>query len=182
MSDFNEMNQGPRWYVVHTYTGYENKVKANLEKIVENRGLQDLIYDIRIPLETVTEETNGAVKTKEQKVFPSYVLVKMTITDLSWHVVRTISGVTGFVGPGSRPCPLSEEEVKNLMGEEREVVTGEKPSVGDVVDIIQGTFVGYFGKLSEISDDNETATVIVSTVGRDMPIKVGMSDIKKKTE
>ena len=110
MSDINEMNVGPRWYVAHTYSGYENKVKASLEKVIENRGLEHLIYDIRIPVETTVEKGSdgNADKIVETKIFPGYVLVKMTMTDESWHAVRNISGVTGFVGPGSRPTPLSE--------------------------------------------------------------------------
>ena len=108
MSDINEMNVGPRWYVAHTYSGYENKVKASLEKIVENRGLGHLIFDIRIPVETVIEKNGDVEKEIEVKVFPSYVLIKMVMNEESWHAVRNITGVTGFVGPGSRPTPLSE--------------------------------------------------------------------------
>ena len=111
MSDINEMNVGPRWYVAHTYSGYENKVKANIEKVVENRNLSHLIYDVNIPVETVIEKTGDKEKEVESKVFPGYVLIKMTMTDESWHAVRNIRGVTGFVGPGSRPTPLSDEEV-----------------------------------------------------------------------
>ena len=114
MSDINEMNVGPRWYVAHTYSGYENKVKTNLEKIVENRGLGNLIYDVKIPVETVIEKSGDTEKEKESKVFPGYILIKMTMTEESWHAVRNIRGVTGFVGPGSRPSPLSQEEVDAL--------------------------------------------------------------------
>ena len=109
MSDINEMNAGPRWYVAHTYSGYENKVKMNLEKIVENRGLGHLIFDVRIPIETIIESDGGVEREIENKIFPSYVLVKMIMTDESWHVVRNIRGVTGFVGPGSKPVPLTDE-------------------------------------------------------------------------
>ena len=118
MSDINEMNVGPRWYVAHTYSGYENKVKTSLEKIIENRGLGHLIYDIRIPVEKVIEKNGDVEKEVEYKIFPSYVLVKMTMTDESWHAVRNITGVTGFVGPGSRPTPLTDEEVAALNIEE----------------------------------------------------------------
>ena len=113
MSDFDEMNLGPRWYVVHTYSGYENKVKVSIEKIVENRGLGHLIFDVKVPVETtiVTNE-KGEQKEVESKIFPAYVLVKMAMTDESWHVVRNITGVTGFVGPGSKPVPLTEEEIE----------------------------------------------------------------------
>ena len=121
MSDINEMNVGPRWYVAHTYSGYENKVKASLEKIVENRGLGHLIFDIRIPVETVIEKNGDTEKEVESKIFPCYVLIKMVMTEESWHAVRNITGVTGFVGPGSRPTPLTEEEVEalNIDGKSR---------------------------------------------------------------
>ena len=120
MSNINEKNLGPRWYVAHTYTGYENKVKSSIERIVENRGLGHLIYDVKIPVEiTVEVDDKGEEKTVENKIFPSYVLVKMTMTDESWHAVRTIPGVTGFVGPGSNPTPLSQAEVDGLELEEK---------------------------------------------------------------
>ena len=116
------MNQGPKWYVAHTYTGYENKVKDNIEKIVENRGLGHLIYDVKVPIviSTVTND-KGEEKIVEEKLFPSYVFVKMTMTDESWHVVRNISGVTGFVGPGSQPTPLTDEEIEMFNVEENKV-------------------------------------------------------------
>ena len=114
MSDFNEMNVGPRWYVAHTYSGYENKVKASLEKIIENRNLGHLIFDIRIPVETIVEKNGDEEKETEIKVFPCYVYIKMIMNEESWHAVRNITGVTGFVGPGSRPTPLSEAEVEEL--------------------------------------------------------------------
>ena len=110
MSDFDEMNEGLKWYVAHTYSGYENKVKTNLEKIIENRGLHDVITDIRIPTEVVVESDGGKEREVEAKVFPAYVLIKMVMTDATWHVVRNIRGVTGFVGPGSKPVPLTDEE------------------------------------------------------------------------
>ena len=120
MSDIDQMNLGPRWYVAHTYSGYENKVKSSIERIVENRGLGDLIFDVQIPVE-ITQSVNdkGVVKEVETKVFPSYVLIKMIMTDESWHVVRNITGVTGFVGPGSKPVPLTDAEVDALHVESR---------------------------------------------------------------
>ena len=126
MSDFDEISSELRWYVAHTYSGYENKVKANLEKIIENRNLQDVITDIRIPVETVTEENgadengNPVLKEIETKIFPGYVLVKMKMSDATWHVVRNIRGVTGFVGPGSEPVRLSQAEVEQFQIEEKE--------------------------------------------------------------
>ncbi len=180
MSDINEMNAGPRWYVAHTYSGYENKVKANLEKIVENRHLEDLIYEVVVPVETVTETVGDKERTVESKLFPSYVLVKMTMTDESWHVVRNITGVTGFVGPGSKPVPLTEAEVAALIDEEH-VSSGNALKVGDHVAIVNGIFasLNYTGVLSEISEDGDSVTVTVSTTGRDMPVKLSIKDIKR---
>ncbi len=180
MSDINEMNAGPRWYVAHTYSGYENKVKTNLEKIIENRGLGHLIFDIKIPTEIIVESDGGVEKEVESKVFPSYVLIKMVMTDESWHVVRNIRGVTGFVGPGSKPVPLSEEEAAAILNETR--TTTVSLAVGDIVDIVDGMFAGFFGKIDEISEDGTEATVIVSTVGRDMPVKVETKQIRRKAD
>jgi len=177
MSDINEMNAGSRWYVAHTYSGYENKVKTNLEKIVENRGLSNLIFDVRIPVEIKIEKEGGEEKEIEEKIFPSYVLIKMIMTDESWHVVRNIRGVTGFVGPGSKPVPLSDEEAAAIIEEVKfAAVIYNK---GDKVQIIDGLFSGYSGILSDTSDETGEATVIISTVGRDMPIKLEMKHIKK---
>lgn len=182
MSDINEMNEGLRWYVAHTYSGYENRVKMNLEKIVENRGLSHLISDIRIPTETIVESDGGAQKEIESKMLPSYILIKMVMTDESWHVVRNIRGVTGFVGPGSKPVPLSDEEVAAIISDEGQVSAVSVLNLGDTVDIVEGIFAGYTGKLTEISPDGNEVTVTVSTVGRDMPIKLDMKNIRKAQE
>jgi len=180
MSDINEMNLGPRWYVAHTYSGYENKVKTNLEKIVENRNLGHLIFDVRVPTETVVENDGGVERESEEKVFPSYVLIKMTMTDESWHVVRNIRGVTGFVGPGSRPTPLTEEEVEALNVETRTVsVTFD---VGSKVKICAGLFEGYRGTIQEFSDDRREVTVLVKTARRDMPVRLETKDIRLDDE
>ncbi len=181
MSDFDELNLGPRWYVIHTYSGYENKVKATVEKIVENRGLGHLIYDLQIPVETtlVTNE-KGVQKTVESKLLPSYVLIKMTMTDESWHAVRTVSGVTGFVGPGSKPVPLTEEEVEGFLGVAAKEEFGFK--IGDKVKVVSGTFAGYSGTLQEISEDQKQVTVLASTGRRDIPIVVDTRDIALTTE
>ncbi len=179
MSDINEMNAGPRWYVAHTYSGYENKVKMNLEKIVENRGMGHLIFDVRIPVETIVESDGGVEREIENKIFPSYVLVKMIMTDESWHVVRNIRGVTGFVGPGSKPVPLTDEEAAAIISEEIVQSAAATVAVGDMVDIVEGIFMGYSGKLSEISADGSEVTVIVSTVGRDMPINLDIKHVRK---
>lgn len=176
MSDINEMNVGPRWYVAHTYSGYENKVKTSLEKIVENRGLEHLIFDIRIPVETVVEKNGDEEIVKENKIFPSYVLVKMVMTDESWHAVRNITGVTGFVGPGSRPTPLSEAEVEALNIEEVKVKLSF--NVGDTVDIVSGLFEGYSGTVQSISEDEKNVTVLVKRGRRDMPVELDIGVLK----
>ena len=177
MSDINEMNVGPRWYVAHTYSGYENKVKANLEKIVENRALGHLIFDIRIPVEKVIEKNGDVEKEVEYKLFPSYVYIKMAMTDESWHAVRNITGVTGFVGPGSRPTPLTEAEVAALNIEEEVRVTLSFEE-GDTVDIIDGLFEGYNGTVQAISDDMKTVTVLVRRGRRDMPVELDTSSLR----
>ena len=176
MSDINEMNVGPRWYVAHTYSGYENKVKASLEKIVENRGLGHLIFDIRIPVETVIEKNGDVEKEVEVKIFPSYVLIKMVMNEESWHAVRNITGVTGFVGPGSRPTPLSEAEVEALNIDSTRVELAFK--IGDEVTVTEGLFVGYSGTVQSISDDLKTATVLVKRGNRDMPVELDTKVIK----
>ena len=176
MSDINEMNVGPRWYVAHTYSGYENKVKASLEKIIENRGLGHLIFDINIPVETVIEKHGDVEKEVEVKIFPSYVYIKMVMNEESWHAVRNITGVTGFVGPGSRPTPLTEEEVEALNIDHKRVELSIK--VGDEVTIIEGLFSGYSGTVQSISDDTKTATVLVKRGNRDMPVELDTKIIK----
>ena len=170
------MNVGPRWYVAHTYSGYENKVKASLEKIIENRGLGHLIFDIKIPVETVIEKNGDVEKEVEIKVFPSYVLIKMVMNEESWHAVRNITGVTGFVGPGSRPTPLSEAEVEALNIETKRVELSFK--IGDEVTIVDGLFAGYTGAVQAISDDMKSATVLVKRGNRDMPVELDTKFIK----
>lgn len=182
MSDINEMNEGLKWYVAHTYSGYENKVKANLEKIVENRGLGELFADIRIPSETILESDGGKEREVESKIFPSYVFIKMVMSDETWHIVRNIRGVTGFVGPGSKPVPLSDDEVLSFISEEPQTTTAKTYEVGDTVDIIDGIFRGYNGKLSMLNTETGECTVIVSTVGRDMPVNLDIKCIKKAQE
>ena len=176
MSDINEMNVGVRWYVAHTYSGYENKVKASLEKIIENRGLGHLFFDIKIPVETVVEKNGDTEKEVEVKVFPSYVLIKMIMNDESWHAVRNITGVTGFVGPGSRPTPLTEAEVDALNIESKRVELLVK--VGDEVSVCGGLFEGYTGVVQSISDDQKKITVLVKRGRRDMPVELDANDVK----
>ena len=175
MSDFNELNVGPKWYVAHTYTGYENKVKAAIERAVENRNLSHLIFDVKVPVITsTTTDSKGREKIVEEKIYPSYVFIKMVMNDESWHVVRNIRGVTGFVGPGSKPVPLTEDELGIMQGES----TKSSFKVGDEIKIVRGTFEGYSGKIYDISEDGASVTVLVNTGKRDMPVKVETGDIK----
>ena len=176
MSDINEMNVGPRWYVAHTYSGYENKVKANLEKIIENRGLGHLIFDIRIPVEIVIEKNGDTEKEVENKIFPCYVYVKMVMNEESWHAVRNITGVTGFVGPGSRPTPLSDEEVAALNIEQIQQIKLAF-SVGDTVTVSSGLFEGYTGTVQSISEDLKNVTVLIKRGNRDMPVELESSEV-----
>ena len=181
MSDIDGMNVGLRWYVAHTYSGYENKVKANLEKIVENRGLGNLIYDVKVPVETVIEKDGDKEKVQELKIFPSYVFIKMVMTDESWHAVRNITGVTGFVGPGSRPTPLSEREVLDMNLESVEEARVQLSfSVGDEVSVISGLFEGYDGVVQSITEDLKTVTVLVKRGRRDMPVEIETEMLKLK--
>ena len=178
MSNINEKNLGPRWYVAHTYTGYENKVKVSIEKMVENRGLAHLIYDVQVPVEkTIVTNDKGEQKEVETKLLPGYVLVKMTMTDESWHVVRNITGVTGFVGPGSEPTPLTAEELEIFNVEAR----AEQPSlkVGDAVEIVSGAFIGKKGTLQEIDEENASVLVLISTEKRDISIMFDIKDVRQ---
>lgn len=176
MSDIDQMNLGPRWYVAHTYSGYENKVKDSLEKIVENRGLGHLIFDVKIPMElTLVTNEKGEQKEVESKVFPAYVLIKMVMTDASWHVVRNITGVTGFVGPGSRPVPLTEEEVEKFNVEPK--AKQFEFSIGDEVSVVAGNFVGYSGKVQEVSEDGKQLTLLISTGKRDIAVIVDAKEV-----
>ena len=177
MSDFNEMNVGPRWYVAHTYSGYENKVKASLYKIIENRNLGHLIFDIRIPVETIVEKNGDEEKETELKVFPCYVYIKMVMNEESWHAVRNITGVTGFVGPGSRPTPLSDAEVEELNIDDTKKVELSL-SEGDTVTITAGLFEGFTGTVQSISADLKTVTVLVKRGRRDMPVELDANVVK----
>ncbi|MGM9597399.1 MAG: transcription termination/antitermination protein NusG [Eubacteriales bacterium] len=175
MSDINEMNVGVRWYVVHTYSGYENKVMTNLVKIVENRGLGHLIFDVKVPVETVVEKKGDEEKEVESKIFPGYVLVKMIMTEESWHVVRNITGVTGFVGPGSRPTPLLDSEVEALGIDEKKVKL--LISVGDEVSVKGGLFDGYSGTVQSISDNQKKVTVLIKRGRRDIPVELDTENV-----
>lgn len=171
------MADGAKWYVVHTYSGYENKVKANLEKIVENRKLSDLIECVKVPTELVVEiKENGEEKEAERKLFPGYVLVKMIMTDETWYVVRNVRGATGFVGPGAKPIPLTEKEVEAL-GVERRVVE-VKFKNGDNVKVIDGPLAGNQGYVGEVSADGKKVRVMISMFGREMPVELEITQIE----
>ena len=165
-----------KWYVVHTYSGYENKVKANIEKTIENRGIEDAILDIQIPMEEVVEMKDDEKRVVTRKKFPGYVIIKMNMSDEAWYILRNTRGVTGFVGPGSKPVPLTEAEVEALHVERHSEELGFK--VGDKVNIVSGMFEGYTGTVQEISEDKKTITVLASTGKRDIPIIVEARDIK----
>lgn len=170
------MSDGAQWYVVHTYSGYENTVKATIEKYVENRGLQDLIHEISIPLETVTEITDNGPKEVERKVFPGYVLVKMVMTDECWHIVRNIRGVTGFLGSGNKPIPLSESDIAALGVEKREIVVGYE--VGDSVKITDGALESFLGTVEEIDLDRSKVRVVVTMFGRETPVELELDQVE----
>jgi transcriptional antiterminator NusG len=166
-----------KWYVVHTYSGYENKVMTDLEKMVENRGMQDLIQEIKIPTEIVTEiGSDGKEKQVERKIFPGYVMIKMIVTDDSWYVVRNTRGCTGFVGPASKPVPLTDKEVESLGVEKRTVEV--KYSVGDSVNIIDGPLEGFTGIVDEIDIDKNSVRVTISMFGRETPVELELNQIE----
>lgn len=164
-----------RWYVVHTYSGYENKVATDLATVVENRGMQDLIQDIKIPMETVTEIKDDKTREVERKIFPGYVLIKMIVTDDSWYVVRNIRGCTGFVGPASKPVPLTDAEVASLGVEKHSVEVGY--SEGDTVKIINGPLEGYSGVIKSIDLANNNVCVVLSMFGRETPVELELDQI-----
>jgi transcriptional antiterminator NusG len=170
------MAENAKWYVVHTYSGYENTVAASIEKAVENRGLRELITDVNIPLETVTEITENGPKTVERKVFPGYVLVKMILTDETWHLVRNVRGVTGFVGSGNKAIPLTDEEISALGVEKREVVVAYQ--VGDNVKITDGALESFIGTVEEIDVEREKVRVVVSMFGRETPVELELDQVE----
>ena len=167
--------QEAKWYVVHTYSGYENKVATDLATMVESRGMQDLIQDIKIPMETVTEIKEEKVREVERKIFPGYVLIKMIVTDDSWYVVRNIRGCTGFVGPASKPVPLTDDEVAALGVEKHSVEVGYKD--GDIVKIISGPLEGYTGTVKTVDTENNSVCVILSMFGRETPVDLELDQI-----
>lgn len=176
------MAEVAKWYVVHTYSGYENTVKATIERTVESRGLQEQIHAVSIPLETVTEVTeSGATKTYDRKVFPGYVLVKMVMTDDAWYIIKNVRGVTGFVTSGStKPTPLTEDEVIQLGVEKREIVVGYK--VGDTVRIMDGPLTSFSGIVEELDVEKNRVRVTVSMFGRETPVDLELDQVELSTD
>lgn len=165
------------WYVVHTYSGYENKVKANIEKTIENRHLEEEILEVRVPMEDVVEMKNGARKTVQKKLFPGYVLINMIMNDDTWYVVRNTRGVTGFVGPGSKPVPLTEAEMKPL-GIKTENVSVDF-SEGDTIAVVAGVWKDTVGIVQRMDFGKQTATINVELFGRETPVEIGFAEVRK---
>ncbi len=171
------MSESAKWYVVHTYSGYENKVASSIEKAVENRKLYDLITDVKVPVETVVEVKDGKTKEVERKLFPGYVLVKMVMTDESWYLVRNTRGCTGFVGPNSnKPLPLTNEEVEKMGVEKRAVETNY--AVGDNVKVIDGPLDGFIGTVDALEPGKNMVRVTVSMFGRETPVELELDQVQ----
>ena len=170
------MSDEAKWYVVHTYSGYENKVASNLQKTIESRGIKDLIQDIKIPTETVVEIKDNKEKEVEKKIFPGYVLVKMVMNDDTWYIVRNIRGCAGFVGSSTKPIPLTVDEVKKLGVEKRTVSLSY--SVGESVRITEGALANMVGKVTEIDTEKKVAKLTVSMFGRETPAEVPLSQLE----
>ena len=167
----------PRWYVVHTYSGYENKVKTDLEKVIKNRELEDYFFDIVVPMEEQIEIKDGKRKANLKKVFPGYVLIKMIVTEQTWYIVRNTRGVTGFVGSGTDPIPLTEEEIKNMGFED--IPVNIDYEVGDSVRVMNGAFQDYTGTVQEINKEKHKVKVTVSMFGRETPVELDFSQVQK---
>ena len=165
------------WYVVHTYTGYENKVKANIEKTIENRHLEEEILEVRVPMQDVVEVKNGAKKNVQKKLFPGYVLINMVMNDDTWYVVRNTRGVTGFVGPGSKPVPLTEAEMKPL-GIRTENITVDFAE-GDTIAVVAGVWKDTIGMVQKMDYGKQTATINVDLFGRETPVEIGFAEVRK---
>jgi transcription termination/antitermination protein NusG len=165
------------WYVVHTYSGYENKVKANIEKTIENRKLQDQILEVSVPLQDVIEVKNGVKKKVQKKLFPGYVLLNMEMNDDTWYVVRNTRGVTGFVGPGSKPVPLTDAEMK-AMGIKKEDIEVDF-EIGDAVEVISGVWENTTGIIKQINAHKQIVTISVDMFGRETPVEISFTEIKK---
>lgn len=166
-----------KWYVVHTYSGYENNVKTNIDKTVENRHLEDQLLEVRVPMQDVVEVKNGAKRVVKRKLFPGYVLIHMIMNDDTWYVVRNTRGVTGFVGPGSEPVPLTEEEMDAMGIMEPEMIFDLKD--GDTVIVTDGAWVNTVGVAQDIDLEKQTLTVLVDLFGRETPVELNFKEVKK---
>jgi len=166
-----------KWYVVHTYSGYENKVKANIEKTIENRHLEDQIIEVRVPMQDVIEVKNGAKKQVQKKMFPGYVLLNMIMNDDTWYVVRNTRGVTGFVGPGSKPVPLTEEEMKPLGIQQESFVVDL--AEGDSVIVVGGAWKDTTGVIQSVNPTKQLVTINVELFGRETPVEISFAEVKK---
>ena len=166
-----------RWYVVHTYSGYENKVKANIDKTIENRHLEDQILEVRVPMEEGTELRNGVQKAVQRKMFPGYVMIHMIMNDDTWYVVRNTRGVTGFVGPGSKPVPLEDSEMENLGIKKNDVVVDF--GVGDTVTVLSGAWEGTVGVVQSMNEQKKSLSINVELFGRETPVELSFSEVKK---
>ena len=173
----NEESLEPKWYVVHTYSGYENKVKTDLEKTVKNRELQDYFFDIVVPMEEQIEIKNGKTKTNIKKVFPGYVLIKMIVTEESWYIVRNTRGVTGFVGSGTDPIPLTSEEIRSMGFDDAPVNVDYE--TGDNVKVLNGPLENFIGVVQEINKEKGKVKVLVSMFGRETPVELEFSQVQK---
>ena len=171
-----DTNTEAKWYVAHTYSGYENKVKVDLEKTIENRNLQDMILEVSVPVQSTVELKNGVEKKVDRKLFPGYVLVHMVMNDETWYVVRNTRGVTGFVGPGSKPVPLSEE-IALLGNKEQEVVFDF--NVGDTVVVVSGAWKDTVGEIKSINTSKRSVTISVEMFGRETPVELSFAEVKK---
>ncbi len=169
------MAQKAEWYVIHTYSGYENKVATNLEKIIENRKLEEVIRDVKIPTETVVDITENGRKERERKLFPGYVLVKMILTDETWYIVRNTRGVTGFVGATTKPIPLTPEEVEKLGVETKTVQCDYEKGMS--VKIIDGAMSGFTGEITDVSEDKQRVKLVVSMFGRETSVELNVGQI-----
>ena len=165
------------WYVVHTYSGYENKVKANIDKTIENRHLEDQIIEVRVPMQDVTELKDGVRKTSSKKMFPGYVLINMVMNDDTWYVVRNTRGVTGFVGPGSKPVPLTDAEMRPLGIKTDNVVVDFDE--GDTVAVIGGVWKDTVGVIQTMDHNKQSVTINVELFGRETPVEISFADVKK---
>ncbi len=171
------MAEEAKWYVVHTYSGYENKVKANIDKTIENRHMEDQILEVKVPMQDVTEVKNGQQKNVQKKMFPGYVLINMIMNDDTWYVVRNTRGVTGFVGPGSKPVPLTEEEMRPLYeGQPNYKIDYEK---GDKVEVISGAWIDNVGTVQSVNTRRKTVTILVDFLNQTIPLELSFADVTK---